>query len=115
MIAGQPYNGLMADIWSSGIVLYAMVCGYLPFEDDDTNILYQKILSGKCELPDFLSRNLKNIIMKILDINPRTRYTIENIRKHPWFSTYPYNLDEQTKGIIIGYNKINVSMFWNID
>ena len=40
MIAGEDYYGLQADIWSSGITLYAMLCGYLPFEHNDTKILY---------------------------------------------------------------------------
>ena len=55
MIAGKRYHGLQVDIWSSGVTLYAMLCGYLPFEDPDTAILYKKILKGDFEIPDFLS------------------------------------------------------------
>lgn len=46
MIAGKKYHGLKVDIWSCGVILYAMICGYLPFEDPNTNKLYKKIL--KC-------------------------------------------------------------------
>ena len=46
MIAGKRYHGLMSDIWSSGVVLYAMVCGYLPYEDPKTSNLYKKIMSA---------------------------------------------------------------------
>jgi 5'-AMP-activated protein kinase catalytic alpha subunit len=46
MIAGKRYNGLEVDIWSSGVVLFAMVCGYLPFEDPNTAKLYKKILGA---------------------------------------------------------------------
>jgi len=46
MIAGKRYNGLQTDIWSSGVVLYAMICGYLPFEDPKTSNLYKKILGA---------------------------------------------------------------------
>ena len=44
MIAGKRYHGLKTDIWSSGVVFYAMVCGYLPFEDPKTSNLYKKII-----------------------------------------------------------------------
>jgi len=47
MIAGKTYNGLQVDIWSCGVILYAMICGYLPFEDPDTNKLYTKIMKGE--------------------------------------------------------------------
>ena len=47
MIEGkEPYEPIMVDIWSAGVILYAMVCGFLPFEDPDTPKLYKKILSG---------------------------------------------------------------------
>jgi 5'-AMP-activated protein kinase catalytic alpha subunit len=55
MIAGKKYLGLKSDIWSSGVVLYAMVCGFLPFEDPKTSNLYKKILAGEYKLPKFLS------------------------------------------------------------
>jgi 5'-AMP-activated protein kinase catalytic alpha subunit len=45
MIAGKRYHGLNSDIWSCGIILYAMTCGYLPFEDPNTSHLYKKILN----------------------------------------------------------------------
>ena len=46
MIAGKRYAGLPADIWSCGVILFAMVCGYLPFEDPNTNVLYKKIMNA---------------------------------------------------------------------
>ena len=76
----------MVDIWSCGIVLYAMLCGYLPFEDPDTKKLYKKILKGNFELPKFLSDSAKDLLRKILNTNPETRYQIEDIRRHPWYS-----------------------------
>jgi len=51
MIQGKPYEGLKSDIWSCGIVLYAMLIGKLPFEDSWVQNLYKKIISGKFEIP----------------------------------------------------------------
>ena len=55
MIAGKHYKGVNADIWSSGIILYALLCGYLPFEDQNTSNLYKKILEGEYKVPKFMS------------------------------------------------------------
>lgn len=85
MIAGKKYNGLQTDIWSSGVVLYAMVCGYLPFEDPKTSNLYKKILSADYQIPKFVSNEGKEFITKILNTNPDERFTISQIRSHSWF------------------------------
>jgi 5'-AMP-activated protein kinase catalytic alpha subunit len=46
MIAGKPYVSIRVDLWSCGVILYALLAGYLPFEDENTKRLYDKILSG---------------------------------------------------------------------
>jgi 5'-AMP-activated protein kinase catalytic alpha subunit len=46
MIAGKRYNGTQVDIWSCGVVLFALLSGFLPFEDPNTGKLYKKILSA---------------------------------------------------------------------
>ena len=56
MIEGkQPYEPLMVDIWSAGVILFAMVCGFLPFEDKDTPKLYRKILNGEYNISSHVS------------------------------------------------------------
>jgi 5'-AMP-activated protein kinase catalytic alpha subunit len=84
MILGRKYSGLMVDIWSSGIILYAMVCGYLPFEDKNNDKLYKKILECKYEMPEHVSINCRDLIKKLLTVNPSKRIRLEEIKSHPF-------------------------------
>jgi serine/threonine protein kinase len=87
MIAGKKYFGPLADLWSIGVILFALVSGYLPFEDANTSVLYKKILSGDYQCPKWISPEVKDLIQCILEVDPKKRYTVENIRKHPWYNT----------------------------
>ncbi|CAI2384504.1 unnamed protein product [Moneuplotes crassus] len=84
MIAGKKYNGLMTDIWSAGVVLYTMICGYLPFENENTSLLYKSILRVQYSVPSWVSKLSKNLLNKILVSDPSVRATIDEIRDHPW-------------------------------
>ena len=87
MVCGEKYNGLIADIWSSGIILFAMICGYLPFEDRTSNQnLFKKIQKGIFTIPEHVSNNAKDILHRILNVEPDKRYNIEQIKAHPWFN-----------------------------
>ncbi len=85
MVSGKKYNGFKIDIWSTGIILYAMLCGYLPFEDKDNDLLFKKILECKLEFPHHLSLISRDLIKKILVTNPDKRISIHDIKKHPFF------------------------------
>ena len=61
-----------------------MVAGYLPFEDPKTSNLYKKILAADYQMPKFLTPECKDLVTKILNTNPETRYTIADIRSHPF-------------------------------
>lgn len=86
MIAGKKYFGPLADLWSIGVILFALVSGYLPFEDPNTSVLYKKILAGDYQTPNWISPEVKDLIACILEVDPKKRYTVENIRKHPWYN-----------------------------
>ncbi|CAG9326627.1 unnamed protein product [Blepharisma stoltei] len=88
MIAGKRYHGNRVDIWSTGIILYALICGYLPFEDPNTAALYKKILSGTYVCPKWISTDGKDLMKRILNTNPEERYTIDMIKRHPWYSLH---------------------------
>ena len=79
------------DIWSSGIVLYAMVCGYLPFDEDNTQLLYKKIISGTYSLPRMLSSDLRDLIKRILCVDPNRRISMVGIMNHPWMLKHAEN------------------------
>jgi len=93
MIAGKRYNGLQTDIWSSGVVFYAMVAGYLPFEDPKTSNLYKKIMAAEYQMPKFLTAECKDLLTRILETNPENRYTIADIRSHPFMKSNLEGLD----------------------
>ena len=76
MIAGKKYNGLEVDLWSSGVILYAMVCGSLPFEDPNTSCLYKKILTLNYKMPSSLSPMAKEMIKGLLTSNSK-RFGLE--------------------------------------
>jgi len=86
MIKEESYDGAKSDIWSSGIILYLMLCGKLPFYHEQNEIMYEKILSGKFEHPSHLSENAKDLLDKIIEVDPKKRLNFEEIKSHPWFN-----------------------------
>ena len=86
MLLGNNYNGLASDIWSCGIVLFTMVCGYLPYEEETNEKLYKKIYSTKLEIPDRISSQCKDLLNKILVVNPRKRPSLEEIKNHKFLN-----------------------------
>ena len=86
LVTGQSYNGISVDIWSSGITLFAMVCGTLPFNEDSRKELFRKISTCEYEMPDEISSKVKDLIRRILVPDPFNRISIEEIKKHPWFN-----------------------------
>lgn len=86
MIAGKAYDAQLSDIWSVGIILYAMVCGFLPFEDRSTPQLYRKIIAGEFSIPKHVASDLRHLIKGILTTEPRSRLSLDMVRGSPWVS-----------------------------
>ena len=108
MLEGKQYKGSTVDIWSAGIVLYYMLSGSFPFEDVSNDKLYKKIIKGKFEIPKSLSKNVKDLINKILIVNPIRRINIKDIKKHPWVLKYiekNKNLENIFKNIGLNIDK----------
>ncbi len=102
MIKGNFYKGINIDIWSSGIILYAMICGYLPFDDKNDELLYSKIMKGEFIIPNFISDSGKDLINKILCVDPDKRIRIKDIKNHPWFKLINPKINIK-EGIICNY------------
>jgi len=85
IILGKEYDGFKSDIWSCGIILYAMATGYLPFEGENNKILFREILECKPDIPIYLSDDIHNLISSILTKNPDDRINIEDIKKHEFY------------------------------
>ena len=88
--------------------MYALLCGYLPFEDPNTNKLYKKILSGQYEVPKGLSREAQELLRLVLNTNPEERYTIEEIRRSRWLNLATDSASHH-KGITVGKDKMEVN------
>ncbi|XP_042652194.1 calcium/calmodulin-dependent protein kinase type II subunit delta isoform X1 [Tyto alba] len=83
----DPY-GKPVDMWACGVILYILLVGYPPFWDEDQHRLYQQIKAGAYDFPspewDTVTPEAKDLINKMLTINPGKRITASEALKHPW-------------------------------
>jgi serine/threonine protein kinase len=101
IVKGRPYTA-NADIWSVGVVLYSLVAGHPPFEDDSIPKLFQKIIRSEPEWPSFFTPPLTNLLQKLMCPNPEQRITLEMIKNHPWFSMVEYAVLQERHGLPSG-------------
>ncbi|XP_066576677.1 maternal embryonic leucine zipper kinase isoform X2 [Amia ocellicauda] len=84
LIQGKAYIGSEADVWSMGVLLFALLCGYLPFDDDNVMILYKKITRGQYNNPSWLSPGSILLLNQMMQVDPKRRITVKHLLNHPW-------------------------------
>lgn len=85
VISGKLYAGPEIDIWSCGVILYVMLCGRLPFDDDHIPMLFKKINGGIFSLPPYLSSGARQLLARMLAVDSTKRITLPEIRESAWF------------------------------
>ncbi|CAI9098856.1 OLC1v1035581C1 [Oldenlandia corymbosa var. corymbosa] len=85
VIGKKGYDGAKADIWSCGVILFVLLAGYLPFQDDNLVAMYRKIYRGDFKCPPWFSSEARKLVTKMLDPNPSSRITISKIMESSWF------------------------------
>ncbi|GMM56009.1 serine/threonine protein kinase [Maudiozyma humilis] len=86
LLKATPYIGPEVDIWSFGVVLYVLVCGKVPFDDENSSVLHEKIKQGKVEYPNHLSIEIISLLSKMLVVEPAKRAKLKQVIEHPWMN-----------------------------
>lgn len=81
----KGYDGARADIWSCGVILFVLIAGYLPFQDENMMKMYRKVFKGEYEFPPWFPTECRRLVSKLLVVDPTKRLTIQGIMRQPWF------------------------------
>ncbi|CEL61403.1 hypothetical protein RSOLAG1IB_09995 [Rhizoctonia solani AG-1 IB] len=84
LLNAKVYTGPEVDVWSFGVVLYVLVCGKVPFDDQSMPALHAKIKRGLFDSPMWLSQECKHILSRMLVTNPAARAPLSEVLSHPW-------------------------------
>ncbi|KAG8348734.1 protein kinase [Trypanosoma vivax] len=86
VVSGQVYAGPETDVWSCGVLLYVMLTGSFPFDDESITVLFRNIKSANYTVPVDISEDARDLLRRMLVVNPLERATIEQVMQHPWVS-----------------------------
>lgn len=129
IVAGENYHGNSSDIWSCGIILFALLTGRLPFDDENIRNLLAKVKLGRYSMPADIPKDAQDLIRRMLTVKPQERITMAEIQAHPWFTArppkpikgahyippaadqieHPVSSEDQIDGEVLG----NLSTLWN--
>uniref|UniRef100_A0A7N6B6N0 Protein kinase domain-containing protein n=1 Tax=Anabas testudineus TaxID=64144 RepID=A0A7N6B6N0_ANATE len=85
IMRGEKYDGRKADAWSCGVILFALLVGALPFDDDNLRNLLEKVKLGVFHMPHFIPPDCQNLLRGMIEVDPNKRLTLEQIQKHTWY------------------------------
>ncbi|KAL6474943.1 hypothetical protein MHYP_G00159830 [Metynnis hypsauchen] len=85
VIRGEKYDGRRADVWSCGVILFALLVGALPFDHDNLRQLLEKVKSGVFHMPHFIPPDCQALLRGMIEVDPEKRLTLEDIQKHAWY------------------------------
>ncbi|KAJ3929958.1 MAG: CAMK/CAMKL/Kin4 protein kinase [Lentinula lateritia] len=112
VISEGLYVGSAVDIWSCGVILYAMLAGYLPFDDDpanpdgdNINLLYKYIVNTPLSFPDYISESARDLLSMMLVPDPSRRASLENVMQHPWLAAYHAPATDPISGQVTAFGR----------
>uniref|UniRef100_A0A8C5PER3 Protein kinase domain-containing protein n=1 Tax=Leptobrachium leishanense TaxID=445787 RepID=A0A8C5PER3_9ANUR len=85
VIKGEKYDGRRADVWSCGVILFALLVGALPFDDDNLRQLLEKVKRGVFHMPHFIPPDCQNLLRGMIEVEPDKRLSLDQIQKHSWY------------------------------